>query len=158
MLREAQGSDTRSPLTAAACSTGLSSMHLHILWRQFYWGRVVSWTHWMLLPCSICKDVDREQTQSKEKGSVSLHAHMLLWPRSSASWGGQTDDTLSLCSSFLFSHPSSICDYPHAHTRAHHIHIYTNIQMGTKPVNIQLWGSLFFYMLGKGLKKAFYTP
>lgn len=84
-----------------------SSIHLHISWGWLEDGWSARWT-----------DVDRVQTHtrtSREEGSVLLHAHMLLWPRGSVSWGGQTDDTLSLCSSFLFHHPGSIGGYLHAH-------------------------------------------
>lgn len=95
----------------------------------------------------------------RQKGSVSLQAHMPLQLHGEASWGGQTDDTLSVCSSVLFLQPSSIVGYPHAHMHAC-AHTHTNLQMGTKEMSIRLWGSLMdTCMSGSWLPKPLYkTP
>lgn len=121
MLREARGSVTRSPLTAA----GLQA-----------------------LPCISAPDqlnttiIYRAQ-KHRQEGSGSLHAHM---PRSSASWGGQTDDTLS---SFQFLVTSSklyrwlsTCTYAR---------MYTHINTKTSEHPTERKSHVDMYMSGQNL-------
>lgn len=105
--------------------------------------------------CSNFKDVNRLHTHThmhtgKEE---ELHAHMLLWPHCTVSWGGQTDDKLFLCSGLFSFHPSTECGYPRANMHAHHIHTCRIIWLGTRPANLKLWES-HLHMMCKGSTKS----
>lgn len=106
---------TAAALQAQPYTSPPSSVHLHISWS--WWGQVDSRTHKEPHPCI------RWMYKEQKHRITVFHAHMPVWPGSSASCGGRTDDTLSLCSSFLFFHPSSIGGCTHLHM---HVRIYTH--------------------------------
>lgn len=153
MLREARGSVTISSLTAAPHCAGSSPLLYN--------------THSQINRRCLFAETDKTPSFSVRgysqpghtQRSVRLHAHMLPWTCNQVSRWGQTDDTLSSCSTFSYVHPSSIGGYPNARTfaYAHTPCMHTHLAKKKKKkdpvrIQIQLQGSLLQIYRFKALR------
>lgn len=113
---DAEGdSVTRSPPTAAARSALLLKASKRFMSPPVNTER------------NICKDGVQTQRQRERR---SQHMHICFPGNVAQRPGVDRRMTLSLCSSFLFLHPSSIGGDQHAHMHTHvprsHLHQHTN--------------------------------